>query len=229
MNLDCGSVNLNVCSDFPKTLADIKEADLMKAVYHYPQGQSHKNTVASILYQSPEVEILQQSPDFAILRTCPGLFLHNVPSGDIELGSEPLWYILQWLNRTDEGFHRVQGDLLLRDIREGWEIEEIQSKEKDLDVAGRDDMGMFSEQCPISIGNNHDIFGAVTRPTSANENPDPDPRLLAKTEVQKNNFPKKLNVRHREHPEISRDSKKKVYREIGLQRRGRDNREGGGD
>lgn len=237
MRLDNSILDSNFLS-FPNSLARIKEDALFQSVSLNPQGENHRETIGNLLRRLPEVEILQQASDFAVVRTCPGihlrnahyivgyaddfrgLFIHNVPSGDIELSSEPLWYILQWMNRTEEGFHRVQGDLLLRDIREGWEIEQILEEEKE---------GMFHEEHSfVTIGNGHEIYGKATRPTSSYADaPDPDPRALTKTE-EKHERVSKLQVRHREHAEVNRESKRKTYREIGLQRRGRDTGGGGG-
>ena len=236
-----------LCNDselvaFPRSLKNIKEVDLLRSVYHHPQGNTHKETVHQLGWLFPEVEILQQNSDFAILRTCPGislhaahyivgyaddlrfrssglkgLFMHNLPSGDIDFESEPFWYILQWLNRIDEGFHRVQGDLLLREIREGWEIEDFTLKEKE-----ESPNSLFNQSC-ITLGNGHELSGRLTA-VASDEGADPNQRAIAKTDKDR-----ELHIRHREHDTTGRTSKAKKYYETGLQRRGRDTGSGGGD
>lgn len=217
---------------FPRSLNRLNAKEILAAIKHRPQGDVHSNIVEEIVDHSPEAEILQQNSDFAILRVCPGrfrnvghyiigyadergLFIHNVPSGDIDLCSEPMWYILQWLNRREEGFHRIQGDLLLRKIKDPWEIEQIELKEKE------EPPFFHAPYYPgVTLGNGHNIEGTVTAVQDDNGR---DPRVIAKVGGKRGEkTSKEVRVRHREHREVHRRSEKKEYHEAGMQKRGED-------
>lgn len=220
---------------FPRTLLGLNELQLLRAVHSFPQDYSTQTDILrNVFARDVEAEITNRNPDYAIMRVCPtghqsrtshwligyaddnGLFIHNLPEGNIDYCSEPIWYILQWINRIDEGFQRVQGDLLLRDIKEGWEIERLEREEKE-------DKNFFN---PTNhrIGNRHELAGMIA--TVASENIESDaPAATAKTSKEK-----PIEITHPHHQRVRRESKQRKYKEVALQKRGRETPYGeGGD
>lgn len=217
----------------PKSLSNLKSIELLRAIDRFPQGRGHIDTVRSFVDRQVDAEILQQNHDYAVLRInqihwpnkpshwlcgysdVRGLFIHNLPFGAMDYCSEPMWYILSYVNRREDGFRRVQGDLLIRDIKEGWEIEELRELEKEFE-------GFFKKR-NAPIGNRHIIEGYVTD-VVANDNRT-DEKVITKTEKKE-----RVRIRHDEHRPVEKVSNKTEYNEIELQERGEEQPFGqGGD
>jgi hypothetical protein len=219
-----------VCSyQFPKTLLGLNELQLLGAVQANPQDwDTQRRILDTILVRDIEAEIIQRNPDYAIMRICPtgrnmlnshwligyaddrGLFIHNLPEGNIDYCSEPMWYILQWINRIEDKFERVQGDLLIRDIKDGWEIERLEREEKENPHL----FECYTYPHP-SIGNRHEILGEVAA-TSSEAIEDDAPAATVKLSKGK-----PLTIEHRTHQRVRRATAKKEFKEVALQRRGK--------
>ena len=217
--------------DWPQSFENLTARAILSSIIRYPQGFSHDRTVRSFGYPC-DVEVLQQNHDYAIIRVAgqgPGytnqiptfwlvgyadsnLFIHSLPKGDIDYVSEAFWYILSYLNRREEGFHRVQGDLLLRKIVKGWEFEELQLLEKETPST----FLPRSAEDRFQVGNNHQLLGVLSVVQAGSDGP----RTTARTgrTREREHAPTDLQVHHVEHGEIRRTSLKPEYQEVALQR-----------
>jgi len=145
-----------------------------------------------------------------------------------------MWFIIQWLNRAEDGFHRVQGDLLLRTIKDPWEIEQIELLEKEEPDDLSDNERYFQNSLQgdyrqVQLGNNHKFEGMVSK--VLNNDTRTDPRVVAKTgkKEDKKRTRERVRITHQEHSHVERSSKRKKLRETAMQRRGEDGSWGGDD
>lgn len=207
----------------PRSFRDLNALDLLTSVYRYGEGRDQKNNAEELATTSGgmkvEAEVLQQCHDYALLRVNPtfwvqtpsvwlagysdrGLFLHSMPYGDIDYESESFWHILEYLNRHDEGFHRVQGDLLIRKLAP-WEAEDIKT-------LSDEDEHYFSKN-GIALGNNHRVYGESSSISNDEQNGD---RAIVRTKKRE-----RTRIDHGSHPSIEYSSNTEDLKEIGMQRR----------
>lgn len=219
------------CS-MPKSLLNIDPLELVNAIYKYPQGSGTTHTVLYNLNHGSEIEIVNQNHDYAVLRMSPSpllnrgvpahwltgfsdrdLFLHAMPYGDIDYSSEPWWYILNYLNRKDQGYERLQGDLLFRKF-DDWEHENMVNLLKE-------DPYLIQDHTYTVLGNSHNVCGSSSQPKNDDSG---GQKITTRTREREC-----VNVNHNEHPPANWESDKEEFQEVGMQRRDKRMPNGGKD